>query len=433
MISFIIYALFTGSYFLHLPARYPVLGEIRFDFLLMGATLLAIAVERMSFLRLGEKASTTRFFLVLMAYIIVTIPLVEWPGSVIRHGLENYLKTIFFFIFTVTVLDTERKLKAFVAIFIICQLIRVAEPAYLHFSDGYWGDIAYAQTADGLESLLRLSGAPDDVVNPNQLAWVIVSTIPFLYYILWASKGFANKLIFLAPMPVLVYALVLTGSRSGALSLMVVMILILAFSRNRLKTVLVLAAVLIPLSVFAIGRISPDLKERYMSLIDEEAVGRSTVTGRVEGVKSAFSTAANKPVIGHGLGTSKEVSANFLSGRAQIAHNLYIEILQELGAVGLAIFALFVAAALRALSEARKILATDELSKPFVHRLATATMVWMIMDLFYSFSCFGLSSWEWYLFGGIATVCLILARENVALSVSVPVRGIDSPASSVLD
>lgn len=413
---------FTISYFLHLPARYPGLGEIRFDFILMGATFLAIILEGMRVLKLGENVKTSRLFLVLVAYIIITIPFVEWPGSVIRHGVENYSKTAFFYVFTVAIIDSEKRLKAFMAVFLICQLIRVAEPAYLHFTDGYWGDIAYSHTDGGLESLLRLAGAPHDVVNPNQLAWLIVGIIPFLYYILWMKGGLVNKLLFIAPLPVLVYALVLTGSRSGILSLMVVIIATMAIGRNRLRRIALWTVIALPIAMFTMSQITPELKERYMSLIDEEAVGRDTVVGRVEEIRKTIKTVANKPIVGHGLGTSREVSANFLSGRAKIAHDLYVEILQEIGVAGLVIFALFVTAVFKALAEARKISGGHGTGQTFVQRLAAATQVWVIMDLFYSLSCFGLSSWEWYLFGGIATVCVTLAREraNDAEAVQVP-------------
>lgn len=409
MLSFILYIIFTISYFLHLPARFPWLGEVRFDFIMMGVTLLAVVFEGRGLLMVRER--TMKLFLLLIAYVIVTMPLVEWPGSVMRHGLEEYSKTALFFLFTVSIIDSERKLKVFMLIFIACQLIRVAEPAYLHVTTGYWGDVAYSHKDEDLKSLLRLSGAPNDVVNPNQLAWVIVGTIPFLYYLLWRMGGAVNRLLFLAPLPLLIYALVLTGSRSGMVSLAVVILSIIFMGRNRFKRAALLAVVLLPLTIFVTGQVSPELVERYSSLISSEATGRDTVIGRVESVQKTFSTVLNKPIVGHGLGTSKEVSANFMSGRAQRAHNLYVEILQEIGLMGLVIFGLFVAAALKCLSEAKRAVAGVE-GASFLPMLATAIQVWMIMDLFYSLSCFGLSSWEWYLFGGLSTVCLTLAREH---------------------
>lgn len=411
MISYIFYLLFTISYFLHLTSRAPELGLIHFDFILMGITLLFAMLEGNASLNVNLK--TTKLLLILIAFIIFTLPFVQWPGSVIRNGLENYSKVIFFYFFTVFIINTRGRLKVFITVFLLCQMFRILEPSYLHITAGYWGDVAYANTAGGFQQkLARLSGAPHDVVNPNQLAWVIVSIIPFLYYLAWQRSGAVLKLVAVSLLPVLIYALFLTGSRSGLLSLLVVLLAMALKGGGKFRTILTVSIIFIPLIIITAERLSPELKERYVSLYDENVAGHDTAMGRVVGLKKDFSTVLNRPIFGHGLGTSKEVSANLMSGRAMIAHNLYIETLQELGAAGFIIFILFIRAVILNLMQARKILLQGRQEDPFLTGLIHAVEVWIIMDLFYSLSCFGLSSWEWYFFGGISAICVRLAMEK---------------------
>jgi len=60
-----------------------------------------------------------------VAYILISIPFVEWPGSVIRRGLENFGKAVVFYFFVIKTVDSERKLKILVVAFLACQSFRV--------------------------------------------------------------------------------------------------------------------------------------------------------------------------------------------------------------------------------------------------------------------------------------------------------------------
>ncbi|MBE9528373.1 MAG: O-antigen ligase family protein [Proteobacteria bacterium] len=407
---FAIFILFTASYFLHLTSRIPALGLIRFDFILI-FVVLGLAILSGSFSRYQKNLQPTRLLLYLLLFILVTIPFVEWPGSVINYGIVNFSKVAIFFFFITIIIDTEKRLKIFVTVFLLCQTFRILEPVFLHITTGYWGDIAYSTINAEQQSLNRLSGAPHDVVNANQFAWVINSTLPFIYYLLWQSVK-TLKILAILLFPIFVYALLLTGSRSGLLSLLLIVIIIMLLGKNKSKKIIIGTVIFIPMILFIAGNLSPELGERYLSIIDRDVAGGASAAGRVTALSKNFSTVSNKPFIGHGLGTSQEISANFGGGgRAMLTHDLYVEVLQELGLAGFIIFALYIKAVIISLLRARRILMDLSSEHSWLLNLVTATLVWLGMHLFYSLSCFGLSSWEWYLFGGIATVCLKLAQE----------------------
>src|SRR5690606_42071421 len=48
-------------------------------------------------------------------------------------------------IFTALTIDTEKRLKWFIAVFVFCQIFRVLEPLYLNITQGYWGSATHLQ------------------------------------------------------------------------------------------------------------------------------------------------------------------------------------------------------------------------------------------------------------------------------------------------
>ena len=397
----IVYLLFTISWFLHLGTRLPFLGIIRFDLILVIALVYLAFLSRRDSTAQRTKADT--LLRALIAYSVLTIPFVEWPGSVIRAGIPEFIKGIVFYYFTIAFVRTEADLKKFVLVFVTCQLWRVLEPLYLHVTDDYWGSVA--SMADW-EYLNRLSGAPSDVVNPNGLAFIICTVLPFLY--LMAGLSAKGRLAFLVFVPACIYALVLTGSRSGILGLGVVFLGILVKSKRRVLWAL--GGVLVMVLGFPL--LSPDLQDRYLSTIGRGEKNAVTAEGRLTGVEDNFVVALRRPIFGHGLGTSREANANF-GGVDQPAHNLYAEVLQELGFVGLAIFLLFLKSICSGFAECKRAYKEGDASV-FSRRIIDALQIFLVLNAIFSFASYGLSSYEWYLLGGFSVVLQRLTVTTLA-------------------
>ncbi len=406
-----------------MTSRISVLGAIRFDFILM-LTLAVFMVFSLSSMYYKYRSSDIwKKLIIFICYLILTIPLVKWPGSVIKSGLEYYLKVIFFFFFTLSFVNTEKRFKVMILVFLGCQIFRGFEPAWLHINTGYWGDFAYS--GGGVNRLDRLSGAPHDIVNPNQLAWVIVNIIPFLFYLGWQYRSLMWKLLTSALGIGLLYPLFLTGSRSGMVCLFVVLFAIVFFSKKRKRNLVILLCLFIPAFIIISGLLSSDMRERYRSLFDKSAVGADTAQGRIKGIQNTLSTIINlHGVFGHGLGTSRELNANFL-GTTQATHNLYIEILQEVGVIGAFIFCSYIYAIFKVLYDTVK---RNQISQnnSFCLRVVKSLLVWETMHLIYSLSCFGLASWEWYFFGGVTAVAIFFKEAEE----SAPTKMIKEPGKA---
>src|SRR5690606_39858894 len=92
-------------------------------------TLLLVAIISVSLLfqrdRLKDisKSQTYKSILILIGYIVVSLPLVEWPGSVVKNNIPDFVKAIVFFFFTAFIIDSEKKLNIFLLVFLGFQVI----------------------------------------------------------------------------------------------------------------------------------------------------------------------------------------------------------------------------------------------------------------------------------------------------------------------
>ncbi len=404
--AFFFFCAFLVSYFTRLTARSTALGAAHLDLLLAIMTGLAIVLAPTR--RRGRISlpmdSAARQLLILVAYIVVTIPFVEWPGSVI-HNLENFGKSICFFFFVLATVDTVAKLRILLLVYAATQLWRVLEPLYMHVSSGYWGSF----TALGnWEYMDRLSGSPYDIINPNGLAFVIIMTLPLLLLLLKpdnAVRGFA----FVAVAGAMVYALILSASRSGFLGLVFLILLLIWRSQNR-ALYLTIGAVT---AILAVSLMTDLQRERYVSIYSHSAPGAATAEARLTGVIGDFKVSLRRPLFGHGLGTSREANANF-RGEDLPSHDLYTEVAEELGYIGLVLLLMLIWRFLQACWTARRLAEATPMADPrlrYLHDVSSALVVVVAVDLFFSFASFGLSEPYWYFFGGLSVVTARLARR----------------------
>lgn len=402
---FWVYLFFLVNFFLHLSNRIPGYGAIRPTLLLVAVIAGLLFVQRE---RLKGKTRDPIFqaVLVLLGYMVLSWPLVEYQGSVIRHNLPEFIKAIVFLFFTALIIDSRRRLVLFLWVFVGCQVIRVLEPLYLNITQGYWGDSTYI---GGGEFAGRLSGAPTDVINPNELGFVIATAAPFLHYLLFTGRWYA-KLLYLILVPLMLYALILTMSRGAFLALLVVGWII--FKDSSHKFLLILVAIGIGFAGWSV--MEPIQKDRYISIFSSDTAGGATTQGRIDGTIAEFKLGMKRPIVGHGVGTTPEVKANTW-GKKQASHNMYGELLIEIGLIGFVLFLRFIIKIYQRFKRNQQLLRdmATEVSTRFYWNLNRALIALFCMYAVYSLNYWGLSQYYWYLFGGVAIAFgQILLREG---------------------
>ena len=406
--GFYLFCVFIVSYFTHLTARVSALGAMHFDFVLAIITALAIAFAGTA-RRSGSPAEVdpvAKQLAILLAYIILTIPFVEWPGSVV-HNLEGYAKSLCFFFFVVATVDTTRKLKLLLTVYVATQVWRVLEPLYMHVRSGYWGSFT---SLGNWEYMDRLAGSPYDIINPNGLGFVILMTLPLLHLILKPDTS-VRRILLITLVCAMCYALVLSASRSGFLGVLFLGGLLSWRSKHRAAYLAVGAIVV----VIGASMMTDLQRERYVSIFSHSAKGGATAEARVTGVIGDFKVSLRRPLFGHGLGTSREANANF-RGEDLPSHNLYTEVAEELGYIGLVLLLVLIWRVLHACWTAQKLVSATPMTDQrlrFLHDVAAALVVVVGVDLFFSFASFGFSEPYWYFFGGLSVATARLAVKLV--------------------
>ena len=417
-LGFALYLVFMCSWFLHLPARFPALAGARADLLLVCVIFGLTFAAHDDGERPSEDLRTRKLLWTLVAYAALTIPFTEWPGSVVKLGFPNFFKAFVFFYFTATLVTTPKRLRSLLILFLACQMLRVFEPLYLHVTQGYWGSSA---SFSSWEAMDRLSGAPEDVVNPNGLASIVVTVVPLLHYL--TAGSVIGRVIYLTTLPPLLWALVLTASRSGMIGLASIFALVWAKSRHKVP----LTAIIVAAVWFSLPYLNANLADRYLSIVDSHTKNAQTVADRYDGWNLNLRVAMRRPLFGYGLGTSKEANWHF-GGSDLPAHNLYLEALQELGIFGLILFLMFVSSVLVGLRRAAAALRASASPPPILCRLVPALQVLMGMDLLFSFASYGLSQYDWYLIAGLTEVIGRLLVQPVGAAANAPAA---SPAPVV--
>jgi O-antigen ligase len=203
---------------------------------------------------------------------------------------------------------------------------------------------------------------------------------------------------------------VLSASRSSFLAVILLGLIVIFRSRHRA----VLFTVAVIGSAVALSLMTDLQRDRYLSIVSSDTKSSATAEGRVSGVLADLTVAQRKPLFGYGLGTSREANANF-RGEDKPSHDLFTEVAQELGFVGLFLFLTLIAQFIRSCYAARAIVSaspggTDDLK--FLDHVASSLLVLMFVYIFFSFASYGLSEPYWYFIGGLSVATARLARER---------------------
>lgn len=398
-LTFFMFMLYQLFFFLNIPARIPGIGVLRptvFLFLIISFLLI---LQREKIIHKFNQPIFKCFsaFLIMM---VLALPFVTFPGSVIKNNLPVFIKAIVFLYFCALILDTEKRLKISIFVFVACQVFRVLEPLYLNITSGYWGGSTYL--GEG-ESADRLGGAPADIINANELGFVIVTVIPFLHYFL-LSRSWILKLFYFALLALLLYALILTMSRGAFLALLVVGWFIFKESTQKL---MLIGFGIIGL-VAALSIMNDIQRDRYLSLFSSESKQSASAEGRINGMIKEFELGLERPIFGFGLGTTNEAKFNTF-GQSQASHNMYMELLIEVGVVGIIFFSRFIFAIRKQL-----VLGINQANQNdnFYHLLFKVLNIIFWMFAVYSINYWGLSQYYWYNLAGIVIAASLLMKIN---------------------
>jgi O-antigen ligase len=196
----------------------------------------------------------------------------------------------------------------------------------------------------------RLSGGIGD---PNELALVLVPGLALAFFAIPGARGEIERWLLILSAGAIALALFQTGSRGGLVALAAAFAAAVIFGGSRRPHVFagLLALTALGVAYFVLAAPST-VTARVLHFTANGGSGRTDLwtIGR--------QVARDHPIVGIGIGNFEDVEAAYASrttnlpavdiviDNPHVVHNSYLEVLAELGVVGLTLFVAFVAGAL---------------------------------------------------------------------------------------
>jgi O-antigen ligase len=313
---------------------------------------------------------------------------------------EDWLKiTVFYVLVTTTVRgkeDLKRLLVIFLVVFGLYMMHSTRE--YIcgrgHYAMGTWRMVAVDVTLG----------------DPNSFAGSMVCALPLLYPVWFLATRRWHRLLLMVYLCLSIACVLLTGSRMGFAGLCALVLGAILLSRHRVKYLFFLA-VCSPLIWMMLPE---DRQNRFLTLIDPTKGPKSaqeSAEGRTHGFINGLKLWRENPLFGVGPGQTGKST-----GEGTQAHNLYGQVLGELGTFGAAAFLMVIVSYVKNWWEIRKLIRAAPSTNPFLNALSDAIMAAILLLLLMGWGGHNLFryTWLWYgAFQAIALQCLLRQDDEL--------------------
>jgi O-antigen ligase len=396
--------------FIHRPFEiWPILGTLQIERVYMIGTLIAwlfapkvVAGNRIHWV--------TAFFSICMFVSWVLSPYMDQPSCALT--IEDFFKVIVFYFLVVTTVGDERSLKLLITLFLAS--------VGLYLAHSFWeflcGRYEYRM------GIRRMIGVDKSFGDPNSLASSLLYTVP-LALSLWMDKP--SKIIRNLLICYLLGAclcIVLTGSRAGFVGLGFCGFVLLLLSVER-KAMLILLCGLAGVMALGVATVAlpSELQNRYLTIIDSSygpknaaQSAQSRWTFFLDGIKAWQSS----PLFGHG-----PRSFDLVTGHKMGSHNLYGQVLSEMGVLGaLALLVFSVCFLLNWLEVRRYYRDQPQQPRDFTYYLSRNLAVILVLMLLIGWTGHSLYRYQWRWFAAFQAIAVhcVRKRQKADAAVALP-------------
>ena len=175
-------------------------------------------------------------------------------------------------------------------------------------------------------------------VNANDLALILMTGLPVAMQLFFAvgqgKKGTALKLVNLAYIPLAIFAIILTGSRTSLIAVIPFGIYLVGTQQIKFDRKILVFGILL-ISLLAMLPFIPQSVAARLGTLGS-SIESGDLGGRVELWRQAILIFSNHPLIGLGSGTLD-------SAIGSAAHNTFVSIAAETGFIGITLFSIILA------------------------------------------------------------------------------------------
>jgi O-antigen ligase len=303
--------------FIHRPFEvWPWLGALQIERVYMVALLVIWAVYPGKAFLANKAHLALAFFTVALLASWAVSPYSQEDGVWVT--VETYSKTAVFYLLVVTTVRDEKGLRLLLLWYLGSFGLYVVHSLWEFMN----GRHSWAM------GITRMIGVDVTHGDPNGFAASLLFTLP-LTLPFWNEKpSLLVKVVLAGYCALLTGCVLLTGSRAGLVGLLFLGLMIAMSSGKRRGVYLLLGAG----AMVAALALPGELQNRFMTLIDPSvgpANAQGSAMGRFDGLYFGFLAWQESPLLGHGPNAFA-----FATGRAGGAHNLYGQVLAEMGALG---------------------------------------------------------------------------------------------------
>lgn len=339
----------------------------------------------------------TKYIGFFAAAVFASVPLSFWSYQSFWFGID-FLWVCVYYVALINVLTTELRLKGFIWLFMLAGGYNAISSAIAYFS----GTLVVAQ---GIERAEGLAGT-----DPNTLAVSIMLALPFMLFSVQWIKNNILKIVPLVFLAAGIFTIAITGSRAGVIGLVSVAFTVWLVSKKKMITAVVAIFVLI-IGWFALP---PQYQMRYASIFNEERDPSSE--GRIDAWKAGWGMFKANPITGIGVDCFPLAygSGDYSDTHVYLRpHNMYVQIISELGLVGLITFGALVWYIMRSNFRLRKRL-KDAGKSDHAFMWISYAITCSIGALFIT-SIFGHSLFRahWYVCGALTAVMMTLTDQKL--------------------
>jgi len=347
--------LFTMVQIGRLQEVIPALTPLRLGLIFGGGAAVFWLFDRGS---LAEKVPVSiqqvRYVLMLLGLAVITVPIAVWPGNSFEYLTQSYWKTILIFLLVIYWCRTVQDLRRLSWVYCLGPIALVV------FGLLFGSPSVESPGAYGTPTQRFYAGS--GTYDPNDLALLLVTVLPLMLYLFSTSRS-VLRAVLVGMMFVSLYAIVLTRSRGGFLTLMAMGVLIvLRTGLSRAHKILVVGVALL---VF-LGLAGGSYWDRMETMWNPQTEYDRTAGGRTELWKTSVKLMLTHPF---GVGINGFNTAEGLShggtGEWKTAHNTFFQMGVELGFAGLFVYVLLLARTIKELRQVQgNLLATTEYLTP---------------------------------------------------------------------
>jgi O-antigen ligase len=412
--------------FIHRPFEvWPALGTLQIE---RGYMILLLLVWLLS---PGKGLAVNRINLSLVLFALAM--LLTWLASPYAgmagplEAVENYFKVAVFYVLLITTVRSERDLRLMLLIYLGSVGLYMTH-SLLEYINGRY---------EFRQDIRRMVGVDISFRDPNAFASGLLFALPMTFPFWMERPRRIPRSILLGFTAIACLCILLTGSRTGFLGILLVGVisLLLFIRRKGLALVLVALSCVGFLALLTVA-LPDELQTRYLTIVDSSYGPRNaqeSAEGRVEGFWTGVELWQRSPLLGQGPGAYMAASGSSIQ-----PHNLYGQVLAEMGLAGvLALGALCTCFLLNWL-ETRQLYARLRALNPFAHEpgeetwssgpetpptslaylVSRSAAISVVLLLLLGFAGHNLYRFHWQWFAAFQAIAVSCLRTRVGMATS---------------